>query len=132
MSSERQEQRPWFALWADIVQAVEVRVAKMKLEYAPEAASVGVIPAPARHIVIEDHGKPIVQARISLAGDRIDITNQHETRIGIVIPFPVEIKIELENGTPVYISGDERLRTATDVAEIILNPVLDLYRMANR
>ena len=127
-TSAQEQQQPWFALWDEIIRAVEASVANAKAEYGEQAKSVRVLSVPARTLVVEANGKPVVQAIVSLTGDRIDITNQRVVD-SVVVNFPRQIKIEMEGSRTVYVTDDERLSAASDVARIILDPVLDLYRM---
>lgn len=68
--------------------------------------------------------------RSLLAGDRVDITTPRATVAGIVNESE-SIQLEFQNGTISYIHDGERFLDLMEVANMILNPVLDRYRMAS-
>lgn len=128
-SNPQQERLPSAETWAIVLRAVRQCLAQIKRNYGVEAQSIELIEQPRRTLVIRDV-RPVVQASISLAGDTIDITAPRLT-VGGLVNESESIQIEFQNGTTSYIHDGEQFSDPMEVAKIILDPVLDRYRMAS-
>ena len=131
MSSNVSQERPSFSeTWEVIVAALRQRIDLAKRQYGLEPQSLQLIEQPQRTVVISVNGKPLVQASISLSGDKIKIIEQRDTGFGRVNEEDV-VEVEQRNRSTVYVHSGEQFVDANNVSEIILSPILDRYRMAS-
>jgi len=126
------ELQPWSETWGAVVRFVRDGVERMKRE-SPLGHYLELVENPPRTIVIQLHGKPggSVQAGVSLAGDRIEITTPENTTLGrLVDPQPDVLRIKLRDHRAVFTDDNEDTVDPDEVAGIILAAVLRYYRHA--
>jgi len=131
MSSNVSQARPSFsATWEVIVASLRPRINRAERQCGLKPQSLQLIEQPQRTVVVSVNGKPVVQASISLPGDKIKIIEQRDTGFGRVNDEDV-VEVEQRNGSTVYVHGGEQFVDVNNVSEIILSPILDRYRMAS-
>ncbi len=127
-------QRPaFFETWDIIRRAIYSQVAEAKRLYGAEAQNILIDEQPERTVVVRINGRPrgaVVQASISLAGDRIDITAQTDRPYGIFKNDTQVIEIETDDDRTIYVHDDERVTDPRQVADVILISIYDCFRPA--
>jgi hypothetical protein len=127
-------QKPaFFESWDIVRRAIYTQVAEAKRLYGSEAQSILTDEQPERTIVIRINGRrrgAVVQASISLTGDRIVITVQSDRPYGIFKNNTQVIEIKTEADRTIYVHDYESLTDPHQVAAFILIPIYDCFRAA--
>ena len=125
------EKLDYIAIWKMVVAAIRVRIDEARREYGIDRQALTVDEQPARTVVILIRGE-FAQARISLAGDSIEIRRQRQPQGKFTDREPDEaIEIKEEHGQVVYLYDEnERTTDPARVAAWIVDPVIEHYRAA--
>jgi hypothetical protein len=129
--STAEQLTPRFEQWAQIVSAVRAQLKDALRQYQIDPNAIEVTENASSTLIVRANCKPgaLVQAQIALDGSHIDVTTLESGPSGTIVdPDPVIIQMRYGASGVTYKHDDHEMASPSEVAEIILNPILDCFR----